>query len=100
MSADSFLGVPFNIASYSMLLKMFAHQCDMLSGEFIWIGGDCHIYSNHFDQVKLQLSRTPAERAPQLSFNRKPASIFEYDWLDLHIEDYAPQPYIPAPVAV
>lgn len=99
-SADSFLGVPFNIASYSMLLKMFAHQCDMISGDFIWIGGDCHIYSNHFDQVREQLSRTPSEKAPQLFFNRKPDSIFEYDWKDLRIEDYEPQAYIAAPVAV
>jgi thymidylate synthase len=101
-SADSFLGVPFNIASYSMLTYMFADQADMIAGDFTWVGGDCHIYSNHFEQVREQLSRTPSpsNKEPQLRFNRKPNSIFEYDWLDLNITSYEPQPYIPAPVAV
>lgn len=98
-SADSFLGVPFNIVSYSMLTYKFAHQAGMIAGDFIWVGGDCHIYSNHFDQVEEQLSRTPSEKIPQLSFNRKPNSIFEYDWTDLSITDYEPQAAIAAPVA-
>lgn len=99
-SADSFLGVPYNIASYSMLTYMFAHQCDMIAGEFVWVGGDCHIYSNHFSQVELQLSRTPSDKVPQLSFNRKPDSIFEYDWLDLSVTNYEHQGKIEAQVAI
>lgn len=99
-SADSFLGVPFNIASYSMLTSMFAHQADMIAGEFIWVGGDCHIYSNHFDQVAEQLSRTPSDKTPQLEFVNRPNSIFEYDWNYLNIHNYEPQSYIAAPVAV
>lgn len=99
-SADSFLGVPFNIVSYSMLTEMIAHQMGMMAGEFIWVGGDCHIYSNHFEQVLEQLSRSPKEETPQLRFKRKPASIFEYDWLDLDISNYDPHPAIEAPVAV
>ena len=99
-SVDSFLGCPFNIASYAMLNCMFAHQAEMMAGEFIWVGGDCHIYSNHFEQVKTQLQRTPNERAPQLEFLRRPDSIFEYEWTDLNIYDYEPQERIAAPVAV
>ena len=98
-SADSFLGVPFNIASYAMLTFMFAHQCNMAVGEFIWVGGDCHIYSNHFKQVEEQLSRTPYAKSAQLKFNRRPNSIFEYDWLDLSITGYEHQGKIEAPVA-
>lgn len=99
-SADSFLGVPFNIASYSMLTNMFAHQARMIAGEFIWVGGDCHIYSNHFDQVREQLLRAPSDKTPQLEFVNRPDSIFEYDWTDLNIYDYEPQGNIVAAVAV
>ena len=100
MSADIFLGVPFNIVSYAMLTEMLAHQTNMMAGEFIWVGGDCHIYSNHFEQVCEQLSRTPNDETPQLRFNRKPDSLFEYEWPDLEISNYNPQPEIKAPVAV
>lgn len=98
-SADMFLGVPFNLASYALLTHMLAQQCDMAVGELIWTGGDCHIYDNHQEQVKLQLSRD--ERAlPVLSYNRKPESIFDYRFDDFSIIDYNPHPAIKAPVAV
>lgn len=97
-SADMFLGVPFNIASYSLLTHMIAQQCDLKLGEFIWTGGDCHIYHNHFDQVRLQLSRMP-HPFPVLSLRRKP-SIFEYTLADVDFLDYHYHPAIPAPVAV
>lgn len=99
-SCDSVLGVPFNIASYAMLTNMIAHQINMIAGDFVWVGGDCHIYSNHFEQVREQLSRTPANEFPQLEFVNKPASIFQYDWKDLLITNYNPQAAISAPVAV
>ncbi len=86
-SADSFLGVPFNIASYSLLTYMLAQQCDLEPGEFIWTGGDCHIYSNHLEQVRLQLSREPYP-APQLIIKRKPATIFDYTFDDFEIVNY------------
>jgi thymidylate synthase len=76
-SADIFLGVPFNIASYALLTHMVAEQCNLQPGEFIWTGGDCHLYSNHLEQVKLQLSRTPFP-LPNLKIHRKPESIFDY----------------------
>jgi thymidylate synthase len=97
-SADMFLGVPFNIASYSLLTHMIAQQCDLDVGEFIWTGGDCHIYHNHFDQVRLQLSRMP-HPFPVLNLRRKP-SIFEYELADVDFLDYHYHPAIPAPVAV
>jgi thymidylate synthase len=98
-SADIFLGVPFNIASYALLTHMVAQQCDLDVGDFIWTGGDCHIYSNHAEQVKLQLSRVPMSY-PKLSIKRRPASIFDYQYEDFEIVGYESHPAIKAPVAV
>ena len=98
-SADIFLGVPFNIASYALLTHMLAQQCDLDVGDFIWTGGDCHIYSNHTEQVELQLSRAP-HPYPTLHIKRKPASIFDYEYEDFEISDYQHHAAIKAPVAV
>ncbi len=98
-SADYFLGVPFNIASYALLLEMFAQQCDLIPGEFVWIGGDVHLYSNHFEQAKLQLTREPF-KLPKLVIKRKPGSIFEYEFEDFEIVNYQSHPSIKAPIAV
>jgi thymidylate synthase len=98
-SADIFLGVPFNIASYALLTHMVAEQCNLQPGEFIWTGGDCHLYSNHLEQVKLQLSRTPYP-LPSLKIHRKPESIFDYQFEDFEIVGYESNPHIKAPVAV
>ena len=98
-SADIFLGVPFNIASYALLTHMMAQQCDLGVGDFIWTGGDCHIYSNHAEQVQLQLSREPFAY-PVLVIKRKPASIFDYEYEDFAMLDYQCHPAIKAPVAV
>ena len=98
-SADAFLGVPFNLASYSLLTHMMAEQCDLEVGDFVWTGGDCHIYTNHFDQVHLQLSRTPYP-LPQLNFKRKPKSIFDYEFEDFEILNYQCHPRIKAQIAV
>lgn len=98
-SADSFLGVPFNIASYALLTSMMAQQCDLLPGEFIWTGGDCHIYLNHLEQVKLQLSRTPFP-LPKLVIKRKPPSIFDYRFEDFEVLDYQAHPHIKGAVSV
>jgi thymidylate synthase len=98
-SADFFLGVPFNIASYALLLHMFAQQCDLLPGEFVWTGGDTHLYTNHIEQAKLQLSREPFA-LPQLVIARKPASVFDYRFEDFQIVNYQSHPSIKAPIAV
>jgi len=98
-SADVFLGVPFNIASYALLTHMVAQQCDLQPGDFVWTGGDCHLYSNHFEQVQLQLARTPWPY-PQLNIVRKPASLFDYALEDFVIENYQAHPHIKAAVAV
>ena len=98
-SADYFLGVPFNIASYALLVHMFAQQCDLEPGEFIWTGGDTHLYMNHLDQAKLQLERT-VMALPKLQIVRKPASIFDYKFEDFEIKDYEAHPSIKAPIAV
>ena len=98
-SADIFLGVPFNIASYALLTHMLAQQCDLDVGDFIWTGGDCHIYSNHAEQVELQLSRAPYPY-PVLELARRPPSIFDYRFEDFVVQDYRHHPAIKAPVAV
>jgi len=98
-SADVFLGVPFNIASYALLTHMFAQQCDLEVGEFIWTGGDTHVYLNHLEQAKEQLSRMPYA-PPQLRIVRKPESIFDYRFEDFIIEGYQSHPAIKAPIAV
>jgi thymidylate synthase len=98
-SADYFLGVPFNIASYALLVHMVAQQCDLTPGEFVWTGGDVHLYLNHLDQAREQLSRKPFA-LPQLVIHRKPATIFEYKFEDFEIANYQSHPAIKAPIAV
>ena len=98
-SADIFLGVPFNIASYALLTHMMAQQCNLAVGDFIWTGGDCHLYSNHLEQVELQLSRDFFP-LPKLNILRKPNSIFDYEFEDFEIVGYESHPHIKAPVAI
>lgn len=98
-SADYFLGVPFNIASYALLTYMVAQQCELEPGEFVWTGGDTHLYSNHIEQAKLQLSREPLA-IPSLKIKRKPAGLFEYAFEDFEIQNYQAHPGIKAPIAV
>ena len=98
-SADMFLGVPFNVASYALLTHMMAQQCDLDVGEFVWTGGDCHLYLNHLEQAELQLQREPLP-LPALRIRRRPASIFDYQYEDFEIVNYQFHPAIKAPVAV
>jgi thymidylate synthase len=98
-SADLFLGVPFNIPSYALLTHMLAQQCDLGVGDFVWTGGDCHLYLNHLDQVDEQLSRKPFD-LPRLVLKRRPPSIFDYDLEDIEVVGYQHHPAIKAPVAV
>jgi thymidylate synthase len=98
-SADVFLGVPFNIASYALLTHMVAQQCNLEVGEFIWTGGDCHLYLNHLEQAKTQLKRTPLP-LPNIQIQRKPDSLFEYRFDDFQFIHYQFHPGIKAPIAV
>jgi thymidylate synthase len=98
-SADAFLGVPFNIASYALLTHMLAQQCDLSVGDFVWVGGDCHLYLNHLEQVALQLERRPLP-LPTLRITRRPPSLFDYEFADFAVEGYEHHPAIKAPIAV
>jgi thymidylate synthase len=98
-SADVFLGVPFNIASYALLTHMVAQQCDLQPGEFVWTGGDTHLYVNHVDQARTQLARTPYP-LPRLEIRRRPPSIFDYRFDDFEFVGYQAHPAIKAPIAV
>ena len=98
-SADALLGVPFNIGSYALLTHMLAQQCDLDVGEFIWTGGDCHLYLNHLQQADLQMTRTPFP-LPRLKFKRRPQSVFDYSFEDFEFIDYRYHPAIKAPIAV
>jgi thymidylate synthase len=98
-SADTFLGVPFNIASYALLTHMLAQQTDLKVGDFVWTGGDCHLYLNHLEQVEEQLSRQPLA-LPRLAIKRRPDSIFDFQFEDFEILNYECHPHIKAAVAV
>jgi len=98
-SADSLIGVPYNLTSYALLTHMMAQQCDLKVGDFIWTGGDCHIYLNHLEQVNLQLTREPYP-LPQLVIKRRPDSIFDYKFEDFEIMNYQAHPHIAAAIAV
>lgn len=98
-SCDIFLGVPFNIASYALLTHMFAQQADLAVGDFIWTGGDCHLYLNHLEQADKQLQREPLP-PPRLAIKRRPSSVFDYEYDDFEILNYEPHAHIKAAVAV
>jgi thymidylate synthase len=98
-SADIFLGVPFNIASYALLTLMIAQVCDLKPGEFVWTGGDCHLYTNHLEQAKLQLSRQP-KALPRLKLNPAVKDLAKFRYEDFELTGYEPHAHIPAPVAV
>jgi thymidylate synthase len=98
-SADALLGVPFNIASYALLTHMVAQQCELEIGEFIWTGGDCHLYLNHLEQADLQLTREPYP-LPRLHLRRRPPSLFDYTFDDFEFENYRHHAAIKAPIAV
>ena len=98
-SCDVFLGLPFNIASYALLTMMVAQQCDLVLGDFVWTGGDTHLYSNHMEQTALQLTRAP-KPLPTMTILRKPESIFDYQFEDFELTNYEPHPHIKAPVAI
>lgn len=98
-SADVFLGVPFNIASYALLTLMLAQQCDLQPGDFVWTGGDCHLYLNHLEQADLQLTRAPRP-LPRVEFKRRPPTLFDYRFEDIQIVGYDSDTAIKAPVAV
>ncbi len=98
-SCDIFLGVPFNIASYALLTHMFAQQADLAVGDFVWTGGDCHLYLSHLEQADEQLQREPTQ-PPRMAIKRRPPSIFDYDFDDFEILNYEPHPHIRAAVAV
>ncbi|MBK5957250.1 thymidylate synthase [Rhodoplanes elegans] len=97
-SADVFLGVPFNIASYALLTLMVCQQVGLAPGDFVWTGGDCHLYSDHLDQARLQLTRSPLP-LPALSIKRRPATIFDYRYEDFEVVGYQAHPHIPARVS-
>jgi thymidylate synthase len=98
-SADALLGVPFNVASYALLTHMLAQQCDLQVGDFVWTGGDCHLYLNHLEQADLQLARAPYA-LPKLNIRRRPPTLFDYQYEDFEILDYRHHPPIKAPIAV
>ncbi|MBO1272068.1 thymidylate synthase [Shewanella sp. 4t3-1-2LB] len=98
-SCDVFLGLPFNIASYALLTMMVAQQCELALEDFVWTGGDTHLYSNHLEQTRLQLTRAP-RALPTMKITRKPASIFDYQFEDFELSGYDPHPHIKAPVAI
>lgn len=98
-SADVFLGVPFNIASYALLTHMVAQQCKLAVGDFIWTGGDCHLYLNHLEQARTQLERTPYA-LPQLRITHQPASLFDYEFKHFEFINYQSHPAIKAPIAI